>query len=190
MAIAQAFAKTFLKQDKGVFDELVRRHYKQLYNVAYRLTGNAADAEDLMQEAFLKAYQAFDRYRADRPFEHWMYRILTNAHIDNVRKRPKVVIEPLDKLISTREGDVQREIPDESHDPEQAAIASELESEIQHALKKLPEDFRKAIVLCDIEGLSYEEIADILGCSIGTVRSRIHRGRKQLQKSLSEYLKV
>jgi len=190
MGIAQVFAKTVIKRDAKTFEELVRRHHRQLYNAAYRMTGNAADAEDLVQEAFLKAYQAFDRYRADRPFEHWMYRILTNTHIDHLRKRSKASIESLDQMIATSEGEAAREIPDLTYDPEQMAITAELEGEIQHALDKIPVEFRKAIVLCDIEGLSYEEIADILGCSIGTVRSRIHRGRKLMQKYLSEYLAV
>ncbi|MBO7394120.1 MAG: sigma-70 family RNA polymerase sigma factor [Abditibacteriota bacterium] len=167
------------------FDELVRRHHKQAYNVAYRIAGNHADAEDLVQEAFMRAYRFFGQYKREMPFESWLYKIMSNAFIDMLRKRPKVQIRSLDKPVETDDGEASFEVPDKGPTPEEQTMANETQSEIKKALDELPEMFRMAVIYADIEGLSYEEIAEVMNCNIGTVRSRIHRGRKLLKDKLT-----
>jgi len=175
------------KEERRDFDELVARHHRQAYNIAYRMTGNRTDAEDLTQEAFIRAYRFFGQYRREMPFENWLYRIMSNVFIDTLRKRPKARIRSLDEPISTSEGDAPFEVADERAGPEETVLTKDLDSRVQQALETLPDDFRLAVVYCDIEGLSYEEIADAMGTSIGTVRSRIHRGRRLLREKLKAH---
>lgn len=178
-----------LNNDTSEFDRLVHRCHRQAYNVAYRLTGNQADAEDLTQESFLRAYRFFDRYNRDMPFENWLYRIMSRVFIDELRKRPKIKTQSLDSPLNTSlsgDADILLEIPDFVSNPEQMMLSESLEEYLQTALNSLPQEFRIAVILADIEGLSYEEIADSMNCSLGTVRSRLHRGRKLLRHNISQ----
>ncbi len=172
--------------NRGDFDALVRRCHRQAYNIAYRLAGNHADAEDITQEAFLRAYRFFDRYNRQMPFENWLYRIISNVFIDEIRKKPKVRLQSIDQPISSGEPDseIRLELPDQTNDPEWMMMQVEIDETLQNALNVLPVDFRQAVVLADVEGMSYEEIAEVMGCSLGTVRSRLHRGRKMLRARL------
>jgi RNA polymerase sigma-70 factor (ECF subfamily) len=163
---------------KASFEELVEKHYRQAYNMAYRISGSATDAEDLTQDALIRAYQSFDRYQPELPFANWLYRIIANLHVDELRRRGRARVESIDACAALAD------IPDHSADPADRLLSRELEGHLQQALDSLSPDFRTAVVLCDIEGLSYEEIAEIMRCSIGTVRSRVHRGRKQMRKHL------
>jgi len=165
------------------FDELVYRHYQQAYNTAYRLTGNATDAEDLVQEAFVRAYRFFDRYDRSMPFMNWFNRILTNLYIDEYRRRGRLRTVSIDETFSTEDGEegTTLDIPDTQPNPLELALNNEYLEAIHEGLQHLPPEFRAAVVLADMEGHSYEEIAEIMETSIGTVRSRIHRGRKQLR---------
>jgi RNA polymerase sigma-70 factor (ECF subfamily) len=187
MDIARLFTGV-QKNDRREFDALVQRCHLQAYNIAYRLTGNHADAEDLTQESFLRAYRFFDRYNRDMPFENWLYRIMSRVFIDEIRKRPKFKTQSLDAPLSFNDGndaDILLEIPDSVFDPEQMMLSEALEENLQNALNTLPDEFRIAVILADVEGLSYEEIADTMRCSLGTVRSRLHRGRKLLRQRLA-----
>jgi RNA polymerase sigma-70 factor (ECF subfamily) len=168
------------------FDELVRRYYRQAYNLAYRLTGNAADAEDLVQDAFLRAYRFFDRYDRSMPFMNWFSRILTNLYIDEYRRRGRLKTISLDEPLTTNEGEegTTLDIPDPGLSPLEIALDKVYIDAIHEGLQHLAPEFRTAVVLADIQGHSYEEIAEMMGTSIGTVRSRIHRGRKQLRDYL------
>ena len=186
MDLARLFTGV-LRNDRKEFDGLVNRCHRQAYNIAYRLTGNNADAEDLTQETFLRAFRFFDRYNRDMPFENWLYRIMSRVFIDELRKKPKFKTQSLDQpLNNTDSGDseVLLEIPDFESNPEQMLISDALEEHLQNALNTLPEEFRIAVILADIEGLSYEEIAETMNCSLGTVRSRLHRGRKLLRRQV------
>jgi len=176
------------KNDRGEFDALVHRSHRHAYNIAYRLTGNHADAEDLTQESFLRAFRFFDRYNREMPFENWLYRIMSRVFIDELRKRPKIQAQSLDQPLFLGDGgdaDVLLEIPDSAFDPEQIMLSDALEENLQAALNTLPNEFRIAVILADIEGMCYEEIAETMNCSLGTVRSRLHRGRKQLRHRLT-----
>ena len=187
MDLARVFTGV-LRNDRKEFDTLVERCHRQAYNIAYRLTGNHADAEDLTQESFLRAYRFFDRYNREMPFENWLYRIMSRVFIDELRKRPKLKTHSLDQPLTagdSGDADILLEIPDLESNPEQKMLSESLEEHLQCALNALPEEFRVAVILADIEGLSYEEIAETMNCSLGTVRSRLHRGRKLLrQKAL------
>jgi RNA polymerase sigma-70 factor (ECF subfamily) len=162
----------------AAFEELVEKHYRQAYNIAYRISGSATDAEDLTQEALIRAFQSFSCYQPDLPFANWLYRIIANLHVDELRRRGRARVESIDASPALAD------IPDFSADPADRLLSHELDGHLQQALDALSPDFRLAVVLCDIEGLSYEEIAEIMHCSLGTVRSRVHRGRKQLRKLL------
>ncbi len=179
-----------LTKPKREFDTLVRRYHKQAYNIAYRLTGNHTDAEDLTQEAFVRAFRFFDNYRRDLPFENWLYRIMSNLFVDDLRRKPKARIQSLDAPVGndpSSESNAFLEIPDTREEPERVVLHEELDERIQKALASLPADFRMTVILADIEGMSYEEISETMKCSLGTVRSRLHRGRKLLRNKLAGF---
>ena len=171
---------------RAEFDRLVVRYHKQAYNIAYRMTGNHADAEDLTQEAFVRAFRFFGNYRRDWPFDNWLYKIMSNLFVDGLRRKPKARSQSLDQPLDMggRSEDVFLEIPDVQSNPERMVMSQELDENIQRALSALPQDFRMTVILADIEGMSYEEISETMGCSLGTVRSRLHRGRKLLRSKI------
>jgi len=173
--------------DRREFDTLVERYHKQAYNIAYRMAGNHADAEDLTQEAFIRAFRFFGQYRRELPFDSWLYKIMSNVFIDRLRRRPKANIRSLDAPVVTQEGEAQFDVADPCDGPEDVVLSREMDVRIQAALETLPEAFRITVIYADIEGLSYEEIADVTRTNIGTVRSRLHRGRRLLRDKLKKY---
>ena len=157
------------------WEEVARDHGRFLYTVAYRLTGDHADAQDLVQEVLLRVRRGLETYRPGS-LEGWLSRITTNAFLDEVRRRRRRPTDPLpDDPDRVLRGD---------DDVETVLAQTALPDDLQQALRSLPEDYRAAVVLCDVVGLPYEEIADQLGIPVGTVRSRIHRGRAALRKVL------
>lgn len=184
MEIVDTATEVVRDRDRREFDALVMRYHKQAYNIAYRMAGNHADAEDLVQEAFIRAFRFFGQYRRELPFDSWLYKIMSNVFIDRLRRKPKAHIRSLDQPVVTEDGEAQFEVPDTSGGPEDALLSSEMDSRIQAALDTLPEAFRLTVIYADIEGLSYEEIAEATGANIGTVRSRLHRGRRMLRAKL------
>ena len=169
---------------RAEFDRLVERYHKQAYNIAYRMTGNHADAEDLAQEAFVRAFRFFGNYRRDWPFDNWLYKIMSNLFVDDLRRRPKAHLQSMYQPLDLGSGDIYLEIPDAGSNPERMVMSHELDETIQRALNSLPTDFRMTVILADIEGLSYEEIADVLALPIGTVKSRLNRARLTLREKL------
>jgi RNA polymerase sigma-70 factor (ECF subfamily) len=159
------------------WDEVVREHADRVYRLAFRLSGNRADAEDLTQETFVRVFRSLAEYTPGT-FEGWLHRITTNLFLDLARRRQRIRFESLPEDASDR-------LPSADAGPEQAYSANHLDPEIQAALDELPPDFRAAVVLCDLEQLSYEEIAATLNVKVGTVRSRIHRGRVLLRDALA-----
>jgi RNA polymerase sigma-70 factor (ECF subfamily) len=167
------------------FAEEALSHMDAMYGVACRLTRNPTEAEDLVQDALVKAMRARDQFHAGTNLKAWMFRILTNTFINKYRRGglERSVLEgpDADPLV---DGWVSASTMRQLRDPEQIALRPIVESEVGRALDALPAEFKLAVVLCDVEEFSYEEIAEIMGCPIGTVMSRLHRGRKLLQKSL------
>jgi RNA polymerase sigma factor (sigma-70 family) len=159
------------------WEEIVRMHSARVYRLAYRLTGNQHDAEDLTQEVFVRVFRSLSNYTPGT-FEGWLHRITTNLFLDTARRKQRIRFEGLAE-------DVAQRLPGTELTPAQAFDERHMDSDVQAALKALPPDYRAAVVLCDIEGFSYEEIAATLGVKLGTVRSRIHRGRAQLRAALS-----
>jgi RNA polymerase sigma-70 factor (ECF subfamily) len=159
------------------WEEIVAEHSARVYRLAYRLTGNQHDAEDLTQETFLRVFRSLGTY-SPGTFEGWLHRITTNLFLDQVRRKRRVRIDPW--------GDETERLPaSAASTPERGFEHQNLDADVQRALDALPPEFRAAVVLCDMEGLSYEEIGVTLGVKLGTVRSRIHRGRALLRESLA-----
>lgn len=157
------------------WDEIVREHADRVYRLAYRLSGNQHDAEDLTQETFIRVFRSLASYQPGT-FEGWLHRITTNLFLDMARRRSRLRMEGLPEDTDRLAGD--------GPSPEQVWSQTHLDPDLQAALDELPPEFRAAVVLCDVEGLSYEEIGATLGVKLGTVRSRIHRGRQALRASL------
>ncbi len=158
------------------WEQVVRDHSARVYRLAYRLSGNPQDAEDLTQETFVRVFRSLADF-SPGTFEGWLHRITTNLFLDMVRRRARIRFDALPE-------DTER-LPGTSPSPEQVYADTHLDPQIQAALDALSPEFRVAVVLCDIEGLTYEEIAATLGIKLGTVRSRIHRGRVQLRQALA-----
>jgi len=165
------------------FQGMIGDNRRRAYTMAFQLTRNASDAEDLMQDTFVKAWKGFDSYMPGRPFLNWLLRIMQRAYLDSRRRdNPIRRAESLNSMISPSDGEVQElPIPDHALTPDQELLQDEFRREIHASLQELPEVYRGAIVMCDLEGLSYSEIADSQKTTIGTVRSRIHRGRRLLR---------
>ncbi len=173
--------------DQADFEKDAMEFVPQLYSAALRMTRNPADAEDVVQETFLKAYRAYHTFQAGTNLKAWLYRILTNTYINRYRKqvrRPNEVdfgeVEDLylyKRLGSAESGRASRSAEDE-------VLEQFVDADVKEAVEELPEHFRMPVLLADVEGFSYKEIAEILDVPIGTVMSRLHRGRKALQKAL------
>lgn len=167
--------------DVEAFGELVSIYEKQVYTVAYRFMGNPEDASDLTQEAFVRAFRAISRFRGEASFKTWIYHIVANVCRDELRKRKKQAVVSLDAPIVTDDGYIAREQEDWSLAPERVYDSIELQETIQQLLNQLIPEYRQVLVLREIQGFTYEEIANILECSLGTVKSRINRARKALR---------
>jgi RNA polymerase sigma-70 factor (ECF subfamily) len=164
------------------FERLIRDSHRQAYSLAYRLTGNSSEAEDLVQEAYVRAFRFFDRYDKSLPFQSWLYRIISNTHIDLIRRKGRLKTSSLDG--AGADGTQTWEVADSTPNVEQRIQEATMDAPVQSALNEMNSDFRTAVILADVEGLAYEEVAEIMNTSVGTVRSRIHRGRKQLRDHL------
>lgn len=183
---------TLIKEQSGsiqdraqLFERLMRTTYRQAYAFAHRLTGSSMEAEDLVQETYLRAYRFFHRYDENLPFLNWLYRIMGNAHIDAVRRKGRLKTTSLEQ--PSQQGSTTVELPDYDSVPDRALMEGTMNEHVQSALGSMNAEFRTAVLLADVEGMAYEEIAEVMKTSVGTVRSRIHRGRKQLRGFLTKH---
>jgi RNA polymerase sigma-70 factor (ECF subfamily) len=168
--------------DMDAFEQLLLRYEKKVYTIAYKYMGNAEDASDLAQEALIKAYQSIGTFRGESSFGTWIGRITANKCLDELRKRKKLQTTSLDEELELEEGSVQKEIVSERDTPEQHTIRQETVHYVQQKLQQMKEEYRMVLVLRELEGHSYEDIADMLNCSLGTVKSRISRARNYLKE--------
>lgn len=159
------------------WDEIVQNHSSKVFRLAYRLTGNRFDAEDLTQETFVRVFRSLHNFTPGT-IDGWLHRITTNLFLDQARRRNRIRFDALTDDAETR-------LPGKDPGPERTFEFNNLDVDIHLALDELAPEFRAAVVLCDLEGLSYEEVAETLGVKLGTVRSRIHRGRSQLRVKLA-----
>src|SRR6267142_183004 len=173
--------------DKGAFDALVRKYQHKLVKLVMRYVRNPAEAEDIAQEAFIKAYRALPQFRGDSAFYTWLYRIAINTAKNAVVSRDRSPIEyNIDRKDANEESyDMQGRMKD-SETPEGLVLTDEIRTTVNAAIDALPKDLRTAIVLRELEGLSYEEIAAAMACPVGTVRSRIFRAREAIDRRLRE----
>jgi len=169
------------------FSELMSETYKKVYNMAFRLSANRTDAEDLTQEAFFRAFRSFRDYEGDRPFENWIFRIVTRLFLDLLRtRRRRVKAVSYDTPLHTQGGDENLffEMPDVSPTPEDHVLQTSLSEDLQKAMNSLSPEQRLLITLADVEGVPYKDIADMLGKPVGTIRSRLHRTHKTIRARL------
>jgi len=181
-----------VREKRVEFERQALVHTDSLYGAAYRLTRNPRDAEDLVQDALLRAYRFWDSFQQDSNCKAWLLRIVTNTFINEYqrKKRSREVLDAATAEQETTDGVLVQADTVERQSPERALLDRSVSDDVQRALDSLPDDFRTAVVLCDVQGLSYKEIADIMECPVGTVMSRLFRGRKLLAASLREFAKT
>jgi RNA polymerase sigma-70 factor (ECF subfamily) len=177
------------KGDIGAFESLVKRYDRNVFRIAQHITQNREDAEDVVQDAFLKAYQNLGQFQGQSKFYTWLVRIAVNEALMRLRRRRPERMVSLDEDVKTEEDSMPREIADWSPNPEQQYTQGELKDILSRTIQGLPASFRTVFVLRDVEGLSTEETADALGLSIPAVKSRLLRARLQLRERLNKYFK-
>jgi len=178
-----------VREKRVEFERQALVHTDSLFGAAYRLTRNARDAEDLVQDSLLRAYRFWDSFEQDSNCKAWLLRIVTNTFINEYqrKKRSREVLDAASAEQDATDGVLMHAEAADRQSPERTLVERSVSDDVQRALEGLPEDFRTAVVLCDVQGLSYKEIADIMGTPVGTVMSRLFRGRKLLAAALREF---
>jgi len=176
--------------DVDAFEALIVQYERKVYNLAYRLTGNPEDASDLAQEAFVRVYQSLGDFRGDSSFATWLYRIVANACRDELRRRQRQRTVSLEVTVENEDGEMVRQYADEGEGPDQALERVELQRLVRETLATLDEDHRQILILRDFQDLSYQDIAELLNLSLGTVKSRINRARNALKEKLARELEL
>ena len=179
--------KRALNGDQKGYAAILKKYRAPLYNLLYRMVRNKMETEDLVQEAFIKAFSSLASFNDDYAFSTWLYKIAINNCIDHFRKK-KLKTFPIDKPIESKDGSIKREFPDASYRPDKFILSKEKGMLIEDAIQSLPEKYRTAIVLRHSQDKSYEEISEIMEIPLGTVKARIFRAREMLKKQLKHKL--
>jgi len=177
------------ERDELRFNELMKLSYRKVYNMAYRLAGNRSDAEDLTQDAFYRAYRSFSDYEGDRPFENWIFRIVTRLFLDllrNRRRRVRAVSYDTPIVRDGADDNLFFDMADQNPNPEEQIMVHSFSEDLQKALNSLSAEQRLLVTLADVEGVPYKEIADMLDKPVGTIRSRLHRTHKLIRARLEQ----
>jgi len=179
-----------LDNDLAAFEKLVSRYQSKIVSYATRMLSDADEAEDVAQEAFVKAYRSLESFRGASSFSTWLYRIATNLCIDRVRKRKRSPQQAysLDEPMDKEEERGGRDVPDDSGEPSKNIEREELKAQVRQTVAEMPEKLRSVLVMCDIQGMSYDDIAGILDCPIGTVKSRLFHARADLARRMRPYM--
>jgi len=172
------------KGDQGAFKEIFDRYHKKVYRVAYGVLRHNENALDIVQEVFIKLFRSIKNFKGKSHFYTYLYRMVMNTAIDHARKTGKQFISSLDEEGSFEPSDELEK------GPEKILLQKELEEKVKWAMEKLPAEQRAALIFRDVEGFSYQEMAEAMGCSIGTVMSRLHYGRKRIQELLKDYVEI
>lgn len=184
-----ALATEAKQGDKGAFTELVNRYAQRVFRVARHITKNDQDAEDVLQDTFLKAYSRLGQFEGNAKFYTWIVRVAVNEALMRIRRGKNRVTVSLDQELETSDGAIQRELPAETESPEESLSRTELRESLTQAIDSLSEIYRPVFVLRDVEGLSTEETAEMLNLSLPAVKSRLLRARLQLRQKLRRFLK-
>jgi RNA polymerase sigma-70 factor (ECF subfamily) len=181
-----------MRNDVAAFDEVVGRYKNKVYSYIARMVGSDQDAEDLTQEVFIRMYTSLGSFRSQSSLNTWLFRIASNLCIDHYRraKKHQNVAYSLDEPIDSDDSVQTREVPDVAYEPHRVLEAGEMSVQIELALGQLPEKLRAVVLLHDVEGLQYDEIAQVVGCPLGTVKSRLFNARMQLRERLNAYVKA
>ncbi len=184
----------FRRQDttdrRAEFERLAQPHQREIFNAALRMTAHREDAEDLAQEVFVRAFTHLDQFEPGTNFRAWLFRILVTTYINQYRKKNRTPeMLAWEDLTPSAEQLVSEESSNGAENPEEAVLATITDEEVQSALNSLPDEFRAVVILCDLQDMAYQEIADALQIPIGTVRSRLSRGRSLLRRKLMRYAK-
>jgi RNA polymerase sigma-70 factor (ECF subfamily) len=183
------FKKLSKEELDRLFEEILDKYERKIFNMIYRMVGNYDDAVDLTQETFLRVYKSLRSFRGEANIYTWIYQIALNLCRTKLAQDKRMRVISLDQEIETEEGEMEREIPDDSMTPEQTWEARNIQEAVQRAIEKLPLPYREVIVLHDLQGFSYEEIANMLGINEEAVRVRLHRARKRLKELLEPFIK-
>lgn len=170
--------------DLESFERLIERYQKKVFNIAYKMIGNYDDASELAQEVFLRVFKSIKKFKEESLFSTWIFRITTNVCLDELRKRKNNKVIYLEEDIKCGDGEIKRQVVDDKPTPEMALENNELKKTLKEAINNLSEDYKIVIVMRDIQGFSYKEIAEIIKCPEGTVKSRINRARLMLKDEL------
>jgi RNA polymerase sigma-70 factor (ECF subfamily) len=184
----QAKGETRSAEDRAAFEAAAMPYLDSLYNTAYRMARNAEDAEDLVQETFLKGYRSYGQFTPGTNLKAWLFKILKNTFINEYRRKQAAPYKSdFAEIEESFESQLAPEAAGQMKNPEQEALENAFDEDVQRALDLLPADYRMAVLLADIEGFSYREIAEILEIPVGTVMSRLYRGRKLLEEAMLQY---
>ena len=179
------------KMDVQAFEQLVEKYQKKVFNIAFSMLNNMDDASDISQEVFIKAFKSIKHYKQNSSFSTWLYRITVNTCLDELRKRKnKSNVFSIDQVIHLESGEVTRQLEDDRPTPDSMVENNELRALVRDSISQLSDELKEVIILRDINGLSYDDIADMLDCPLGTVKSRINRARNALKEILKRKIEL